>query len=177
MVKKRWLVVAAGGLVLLALYAFRTYPRQVAVTLQGVQYQVGSDKEIKPVILRVDGTRARPLFGPETFAGTVDISGASMPNRLNGRLLHVVFVSEWGGLLQASVWSRPQFYHYGALFPNQSFTEFTVTEWQHRGNESGWRGGNGLVISAPAKTRKQALRISNALMTAWSALLPGHPLK
>lgn len=177
MMKRRRLVVAMGVIVLLGGYIFRTYPRNVAITLHGVQYQVGSHRGVKSVTLRLHGTRNRPLFGPETFDGTVNISGASIPDRLNGRVLHVVFVSEWGGLLTASVWSRPQFYDYGALFPNQSFTEFAVTEWQNRGNESGWRGSNGLVISAPAKTRQQALRISNELMTAWSALLPGNPLK
>ena len=175
--KRRWLVVAVGALVLLGLYIFRTYPRHVAITLHGVQYQVGSHTRLKTVTLRLNGTRDRSLFGPETFDGTVDISGASIPDRLNGRFLHVVFASGMPGLLTGSVWSHPQLYYYGELFPNKSFTEFTVTEWQQEGHGSGWNGSNGLVISAPAKTRTQALRISNELMTAWSALLPGHPLK
>ena len=84
----------------------------------------------------------------------------------------------WPPSLESSaVWSRPQFYYYGELFPNKSFTAFMVTEWQQEGNGSGWSGSNGLAIPAPAKTRTQALRISNELMTAWSALQPGNPLK
>ena len=177
MIKRRGLVVAVGVLVLLGGYIFRTYPWNVAITLEGVQYQLGSHRGVKPVTLRLHGTRDRPLFGPETFDGTVNISGASIPDRLNGRLLHVVFETGVGGLLTGSLWSHAQFYDYGALFPNQSFTAFTVTEWQPEGNGSGWSGSNGLAISAPATTRRQGLRISNELMTAWSALRPGHPLK
>ena len=177
MIKKRWPIVAAGALVLIGSYVFRTYPRHVVVILHGIQYQLGTDKGVKPVTLTLNGTREQPLFGAETFDGIVDISGASNRDCGNGHFIKVVFEPMFGGLLAYWGSAAQPYYDYGAIFPNASFTEFTVTEWQQDNGGSGWSGGNGLVISAPAKTRAQALIISNDIMAAWSALRPGHPLR
>ena len=168
--RKRWMVVAGSALVMLGLYVFRTYPRSVAVTLHGVQYKLGNPKQgVTPVTLTLHGTRERSMFGPETFYGIVDIYGATMPDRTNGKYLTIPFDPHFGGLLV--YYSRSnQFHDYAAIYPNRSFTEFAVQEWQH----SGWSGANGLVIAAPARTRAQALRLSNKLMKPF---LSGHPLK
>ncbi len=174
--KKGWLVVA-GVAVLLGGYVYRTYPRHVAMTLHGVQYRLGSHgRGLQQVTLTLNGTRDQPIFGPETFYGTVDISGATFPDHGNGQLIKLQFVSGVGGLLAYLDSATQQFYYYGALYPNRSFTQFAVTEWQ-QGGSGGWSGGNGLLIAAPAKSRSEVLRMSNTLMTSWSALLPGHPLK
>lgn len=148
--KKHWMIVTGSALVFVGLYVFRTYPRYVAMTLHG--------------------TRDRSLFGPKTFSGTVDITGATLPDRANGKYQTIPFVPHFGGLIVYYSTSN-QFHEYGAIYPNQSFTEFAVQKWQH----SGWSAAHGLVIAAPAQTRAQALRLSNELMQAF--LLPGHPLK
>ncbi|MDA8204929.1 MAG: hypothetical protein M0Z36_02600 [Thermaerobacter sp.] len=170
-IRKRWMVVAGSALVLLGLYVFRTYPRSVAVTLHGVQYKLGTPKQgVTPVTLTLHGTRERSMFGPETFHGIVDIYGATMPDRTNGKYLTIPFEPHFGGLLV--YYSRSnQFREYGAIYPNGSFTKLVVQEWQH----SSWSGADGLVVAAPARTRAQALRLSNKLMKSF--LFPGHPLK
>ena len=178
MKNKRWMVVAAAAVVLSGWYVYRTYPRHVAITIQGIQYQLGAaSQRIRPVTLTVRGSRDRSLFGPEKFFGTVNISGASMPDRGNGQYLQIVFAPGSGGILSYYESASPHYYYYGALFPNQHFTRFTVTEWQQGPHGAGFDEANGLVISAPAKTRAQALRMSNELMKSWSALLTGYPLK
>jgi hypothetical protein len=127
------------------------------------------------VTLTLHGSRDRSLFGPETFYGTVDIAGgATMPYRANGTPLTLSFTPQFGGLISFDYQSNP-YYVYGALYPNRSFTRFVVTEWQGHGRGASWSGATGLVIAAPARTRAQALRLSNKLMKAY--LLPGHPLK
>lgn len=167
--KRRWMVVAGSALVLLGLYVFRTYPRPVAMTLHGVQYTLGSPGQaVTPVTLTLHGSRDRSMFGSETFSGTVDITGSTWPDRANGQYQTIPFDPE--GLIV--YYSRSnQFHTYGAIYPNRSFTAFAVQEW----NNSGWSAANGLVIAAPAKTRRQALRLSNELMQAF--LLTGRPLK
>ncbi len=167
--KRRGLVVAGSALVLLGFYVFRTYPRPVALTLHGVQYQLGSSgKAATPVTLTLHGSRHRSMFGPETFSGTVDITGSTWSDRANGKYQTIPFDPE--GLIV--YYSRSNHFHmYGAIYPNRSFTAFAVQEWHH----SGWSAANGLVIAAPAKTRAQALRLSNTLMQAF--LLTGRPLK
>lgn len=167
--KKRWVIIGGIALVLLGLYVFRTYPRHVALTLHGVQYHLGHPGQtVTPVTLTLHGTRELSLFGPETFSGTVDITGSTWPDRANGQYQTIPFNPE-GLIVYLSRSNR--FHYYGAMYPNRSFTAFAVQEWHH----SGWSAANGLIIAAPAKTRSQALRLSNKLMKAF--LLTGRPLK
>lgn len=103
--KKGWLVVA-GVAVLLGGYVYRTYPRHVAMTLHGVQYRLGSHgRGLQQVTLTLNGTRDQPISGPETFYGTVDISGATFPDHGNGQLIKLQFVSGVGDC--SPIWIRP----------------------------------------------------------------------
>lgn len=63
-------------------------------------------------------------------------------------------------------------YSFGMLYLNKRFTKATMTVF----GPGGWSGVNGLMISAPARTRRQALKLSNVLLTEADALVPGHPL-
>ncbi len=171
MMKKRWMVVAGSAILLLGWYVFRTYPRRINITLRGVQYKLGSSRQVvTPVTLTLHGTYERPLFGPETFSGTIEITGTTRPDRANGKDQTIPINPYFGG--QIVYYSGTNhFSEYGAIYPNRNFTAFAVQEWQH----SGWNSANGLLIAAPAKTRVQALRLSNELMKTW--LGPGHVLK
>jgi hypothetical protein len=64
-----------------------------------------------------------------------------------------------------------KFYEYGSMFTNHRFNEFTILEYQAN---AGWNSGHGLTISAPAKSRAEALKLSNQLMKPY---LNGHLLK
>ena len=169
-VKKRWMVVAGTALVLIGSYVWRTYPRSVNITLDGIQYHLGSTPGVTPVTVALHGFREQPLFGPETFFGTIDIAGATLPYLANGIYQTIPLNAHFGGLIV--YYTRlHQLVDYGAIYPNRGFTEFAVQEWQH----SGWSSANGLVIAAPAQTRTQGLQLANKLMHAY--VLPGHPLK
>ena len=105
--KKGWLVVA-GVAVLLGGYVYRTYPRHVAMTLHGVQYRLGSHgRGLQQVTLTLNGTRDQPIFGSETFYGTVDISGATFPDHGNGQLIKLQFVSGVGGAARLFGFGHP----------------------------------------------------------------------
>ena len=142
---------------------FRIFPRNVSLSLRGVEYQLGSKRYgVKPVVLRLSGTLHTSLWGVKTFSGTLSIAGATVQNKDNGRHLDIGFSS---GLGSISYLNRNPFtyyyYTYGTIFTNQGFNTFTITVYPHNG--WGWNSTNGLMISAPAQTRTQALQISNTL--------------
>ena len=169
--KKRRLIFAAIALVLAAAYIYRTYPRHVDITLQGVQYHADAPGQgIKPVTVAVHGTVEHPLFGLEKFDGTINILGASVPYPANGKFLRLSIIPQDGGLIPYLKSNQARLY--GEIYPNRNFTALAVTEWQN----SGWSSANGLVIAVPARTRAQAVHLSNVLMRQ-SQLLFGRRLK
>ncbi len=160
--KRLFLLIAAAIFVIVGLFVYRVYPRHVSLLLKGIEYQAGSPKhQVRKITLQMNGTLHTSLFGKRTFDGTVTILGATVPNRDNGKSLTAAFNSGFGSL---TYFNRQSFkyYTYGAMFTNNRFNEFTITEYNPNG--SGWSGRNGLTISAPAHTRTQALQISNDLM-------------
>ncbi|PSR33828.1 MAG: hypothetical protein C7B46_08255 [Sulfobacillus benefaciens] len=168
--RMRWVAVAGSAVIVVALYIFYTYPRPVAISLHGVQIKLGNSVQaVTPVTLTLQGTVDRYLFRPETFFGTVDIKGATFPDRANGQPETIQFNTHFGGFIFYGPESDP-FHMYGAIYPNRSFTEFVVQEWHH----SEWSSANGFLIVAPAETRSEAIRLANRLMKGF--LLPGHLL-
>lgn len=120
---------------------------------------------VKPITLNLNGTLDTSLFGKQTFTGAVTIVGSTIPNRDNGKPLEIVLNSQAGGG-QMVYWDRSSntFYTYGSMYSNRRFNEFTIAVFQPEGKGQGWNGGNGLMLSAPAQTRTEALQISNELM-------------
>jgi len=56
---------------------------------------------------------------------------------------------------------------HGDIFIKDKFSKLTMTIFEKSDSDSsrsGWNGKRGLMISAPAETRKEALDISNSLM-------------
>lgn len=54
----------------------------------------------------------------------------------------------------------------GTLYANRDFSQITLTlfEQGEDGNGYSWNGGDGLMLTAPAKNRTEALRLANKLM-------------
>ncbi|WDL96052.1 hypothetical protein [Alicyclobacillus sp. ALC3] len=174
--KITWLTVGLLVLVCVGWVIFRTYPRHIALSLKGVEYELGAPKQgVKPVTLQLNGTLHRPLWGKRVFDGTVNIKNATIPNKDNGETLKIVFNPGFGGEILYFNWKTREFYDYGQLYVNEEFNTFTIAVYKNEGKGFGWNGGNGLMITVPANTRAQALQISNTLMK--SQLMPGHPLK
>lgn len=172
--KKALLVVGALLTVAIGCMIYRVYPRHVSVALKGIEYQAGSAQhQVKTVTLEINGTLHTSLLGKQTFDGTVNILGTTVPNRDNGKPLTIVFNADLtGGEIIYFNWKTKKFYDYGSMFTNHRFNQFTILEYQSDG--SGWSSGNGVTISAPAQTRSQAVQISNDLMKNY---LNGNLLK
>ncbi len=174
--KKLWLAIGIITLVFVGWITIRTYPRHISLSLKGVQYKLGSPRQgVTPVTLQLNGTLHPSIFGSRSFVGAVNVLGSNLLDKIHGKTLDIVFNQNLGGQIVHFNPNEQQFYVYGELYPNTKFTTFTIAVFQREKGGSGWSGASGLMISAPAQTRSQALQISNELMKA--LLLPGHPLR
>lgn len=158
-------------LMVIAAITFRTYPRNISLSLKGVEYQLGrsSHYDIKPITLKVKGIRKTSLLGHHTFTGTITIIRNSAPNH---GIIRSSVNSFTSGDPLAYLDSHSKVVTYGVMFNNSNMSKITVEVFQPNG---GWNSGNGLMISAPARTRTQALQVSNTLVKF--QLIHGYPLK
>ena len=174
--KRRWLAIVGGLVVLGVLLIMQIYPRNVAISLKGVEYRLGAPQTgVRPITLSLHGVFSPSLFGSPTFSGVIDVRGSVPRDRLNGQTEQITFADHAGSIL--SSYARAGVIHdylFGSLFPNARFTQFALLVRDPNGT---WSTGNGLMIAAPARTRRQALRLSNALLKPAGYVLPGHPLK
>ncbi|MEH6938379.1 hypothetical protein V7056_11020, partial [Bacillus sp. JJ664] len=80
--------------------------------------------------------------------------------------VEIVFNEENNGLIilnNDSNWL--DFTTYGTLYIGNDFSQFTILIFEKESKGSnGWSAGDGIMISAPAKSREEALSISNHLM-------------
>ncbi|MDB5084558.1 MAG: hypothetical protein JWN30_1444 [Bacilli bacterium] len=165
-------------LVLVGVFVFYTYPRQVSQSINGVEYRLGTaQSDVIPIIIDINGKLSRSLKGNRTFIGTIHITGASIPNPDENRQLQIKFDNKGQGRMVYGYFESgtPFMHEYGIIFTNNDFSTFTIEEFVPEGNGSGgWMASNGLMMSGPASNRTQALNISNDLM---KDVLRGYILK
>lgn len=141
---------------------FRTYPRHISEKLHGVEFRLGSPQSgVKPVTLQLEGTLDTSLLGKQSFHGKVIIIGATYKNKDNSKRTDIVFQTHTlaGGMITYFDYKTMTAYNYGSMFTNHRFNQFTIEEFH-----SGWDGGSGLMISAPASSRSDGLKLANNLM-------------
>ena len=140
-------------------------PKEIDQAFDGIAYGVGSKSNQinKEVTITIKGKFYRKIFNHDRFKGTIAIKGDVPTNLiLDRKQVEVVFLDNGGSLLYGNS-------SYGILYINKDFSELSIIVYEFiesgRGNPSySWNPEGGLLISGPAKTRKEALNISNELI-------------
>jgi hypothetical protein len=181
-VKKAILIVVVvlglGAIVGSLLYSL---PKTYSLRLEGLEYRLGEENkdEVKPVILVIDGRLKRSLFGGSTFTGKLYIEGERLPILKDKKRLTLKFDYGFALLHYAYVQIKPPVhYSYGTIFTNRDFSAFTISKYEREtldASHSGWSSANGMMITAPAATRAEAIELSNELMQ--SMLRGARPLE
>lgn len=140
-------------------------PKEINQAFDGIVYGVGSKSNQinKEVTITIKGKLYRKIFNHDRFKGTIDLKGEVPTNIiLDKKQVEVVFLENGGSLLFGDS-------SYGTLYINKDFSELSIIVYEHiesgRDNASySWHPEDGLLISGPAKSRKEALNISNELI-------------
>ncbi|WP_206669687.1 hypothetical protein [Paenibacillus luteus] len=139
--------------------------------MEGVKYKLGVNDEqtVIPVSIHIDGKLSRSLIGRQTFKGKLSIEGEHIPVPENQDQLELHFEKNRSALMVYRYYEngQPKMYSYGQLYINKDFSELTIAVYTKDGEGGGsWDGNDGLMISAPASDRMNALQLSNRLMKA-----------
>ncbi|GGH19974.1 hypothetical protein [Paenibacillus segetis] len=164
------------GLALVILINY--YPKEVSINAQGIKYRLGTElvESEKLVHVQIEGKLYKSFSGKRRFEGMIDIEGEEIPVPLDQRQLTIPITNEgWGAI------SYPYFkyretngavesahiYQYGSIVINNDFTKVTIFVVDQNqlidNNGTGWNGESGQMITAPASSRTEAIRISNEI--------------
>ena len=145
---------------LIVLFIVYFLPRKLNKVYNGVRYRLGNSEEVEDVELSIDGYLSKGLFKGDKFEGTITIGDEKLSKldmRFDKRGTTVLFYYDD---------SSGDYAAYGTIFTNDLKKEFTITilEKDNQEGQKLWSGKDGLMISAPANNREEALALSNKLM-------------
>ncbi|MBD3918459.1 hypothetical protein H8B09_06810 [Paenibacillus sp. PR3] len=169
--KALWLLIIGVLVTAIAYGLWRYSAREVDVRLEGLKYRLGTinASEVEPATIQIEGTVRRTLSGKREFRGTVEIEGESIPvkkeivknltfSARKGEAFHLIYPWYDG---EGNMYS----FQLGDLYANDDFSQVTLTLYDQREDGSRyWGGDDGLMLTAPAKDRTDAVRLANKLM-------------
>ncbi|WP_456278644.1 hypothetical protein [Bacillus sp. AK128] len=170
--RKRMFIVFICFVSLVSFGIWSSIPKEINHVFDGFVYGVGGENiQInEKVIITIKGSLYKKIFNQDRFKGTIDIKGEVPTNIIiEHKKVEVVFLGNSGNLFFRD-YSQPNNHKsYGNLYINRDFSELSImvyelAESERRNPSYKWEPEDGLVISAPAKNRKEALSISNELI-------------
>ncbi|MFF2094027.1 hypothetical protein [Paenibacillus sp. NPDC058174] len=181
MTRKIALPLTIGGIVIAVfLICFLYIARGYEVNLEGLKYQLGQAhvQVSESALIKIEGKVKKSITGQKTFIGTIEIAGDDNPVPEKYRKLEIKLQSDDSGIIIYNYNDNgiPVMYSYGTLYTNSDFSEVTIAIFDRKEQSSSgiWTAEDGLMFSAPASSREEALAISNRRM---SRVLQGTSLE
>jgi hypothetical protein len=124
-------------------------------------YRLGSGSLVENIDINVNGYFSRGLFKGDRFEGTINIGDKELQK------LDMMFAKDKGGILFYYDETTGDYTSHGQIYFDNKREKIAITVFdQSRQDKSkkNWSSNNGLMISAPANNRAEALEISNELL-------------
>ncbi|MUT68323.1 hypothetical protein [Paenibacillus sp. NEAU-GSW1] len=182
---KKW-ILPFGLIVIIICVAWIMYvkhSRNIDLELAGVKYQLGSEGaklETEPATVVIQGKLYTSLKNERVFKGEVQIVGEQIPVPQDQRKVEIHFSKDgWGSISypyfvydERGATISSDIYQSHSIFANKDFSQVTLllnNSDQQSVSEDGntqtaWSSENGMMLSAPASTREEALALSDKLM-------------
>lgn len=137
------------------------YPREISKDFNGIMYRLGDANYLENVKISIQGNISKGLLKGDKFEGDILIGDEKLTK------ISMKFDDFDRGNLFYYDENVGEYRTYGDLISNNMKNEFTIIvleENEEKSGSSSWSGKDGLMISAPASSRDEALDISNKLM-------------
>lgn len=176
MLRNKYFYLGSFILILIFIYVIYTSGISIHEEFPAVKYRLGEEGAIENITIKIDGIYRRSLFSDDVFSGSIYIEGYDFTNDKSGfsnlvsTLADVHIDSKGYGMYKyVKIDSKRVLENLfqGEIFVKDKFSMITMTIMEEKSNENpngGWNSANGILISGPAETRKEALQIANLLM-------------
>ena len=136
-------------------------PRRLNKEYSGEIYRIGVSNYSEHIKINIDGNLYKGLFKGDKFKGTIIIGDKKLLK------LDMIIDNEGMGLLFYFEESVGEYTSYGSIIFSNKKDEFTISVFEENKDKKefkSWYSKEGLLISAPANNRDEALKLSNDLM-------------
>ena len=164
---KKFLIVIITAIVCSVMIASWYFtPKQINKTMHGFSYQLGNEESGENIDIKINGELRKTFTGKKIFKGIIDIEGIDYPMTPQEREVEMNFVENQDFMVYKYIDKedsdyKPEMFNLGAIHINNTFSQLTIRKIDKDGS---WNGNNGLMITAPATDRNEALKISNELL-------------
>ena len=137
------------------------YPREISKDFSGIMYRLGDTNYLENMNVSIQGNISKGLLKGDKFEGAIFIGDKKLTK------ISMRFDDFGRGNLFYYDENVGDYKSYGDLISNNMRDEFTIIvleENKEKRGSSSWSSKDGLMISAPASSRNEALGISNKLM-------------
>ncbi len=158
MFKSKKIMWIAGVTLLIVLSIYSYYPRRIMNEYNGLMYRIGDSSYTENLIIIMDGYFSKGFLKGDRFQGTITI-GEKRLSKIDMR-----FDSINRGYLFS--YEEGDYTGYGTMFISKRLEKLTIGVYDELNDkgEKTWTSRDGLMISAPALSREEAVQISNSLM-------------
>lgn len=165
-----YLLLICLGIVMIMFVVYSYYPKEVLINTQGIKYRLGNVEYEQSIHVLIKGKMYKSFSGNRTFRGVIELEGEEVPVPQSQRQLELHFYKEYQAVLIYPYFENGKIYHHlvGTLYLDRDFTKATIALLEKKDNQQGsWDGTNGLMVTAPASNRREAIEISNELMNEY----------
>lgn len=162
MKRKYQKIILACLIIVIGFYVFSTFPRKYNITFHGIKYRLGDTSYQEDIVVRIKGWYTKKVFSGNQFRGEICLG--------NEKLLNVnLELNEYNSdILMGYKEDIGEFRMYGKIYFSNTFDKIAILlfEPDDKGDYSKghWNSKNGLMISAPAKSREEAISLSKELL-------------
>ncbi|MFB9328888.1 hypothetical protein ACFFSY_23380 [Paenibacillus aurantiacus] len=185
--KRKYTLLVLPLIAIVIYWVVSLQPREIHMTIEGVNYQLGTENSgsVQPESVTINGKVTRSWTGRRTFQGTIGSASGTIDLPKNGEEVTVNFDRNGygpvvrGGIEHAgTAEAKPFVDTHGILFASDDFSSLTLLRHTKEAGADdkaggGWNGEDGFMFAGPAKTREEALAVSNELMAPFLKQLMG----
>jgi len=165
---KKIVMLSIITLLFIALLIFYKFPKEIHVTRSAIQYVQGKPNSARTTSVRIDGHMSRPLFGKDSFTGTVVID--SLPFTKQDTMLDMIVSEKKNDIDQANLTYQSNQSPYmisnqGLIWFDRDFENINIwgaAKWLHEGESS-----EQLYIVAPASNVNEAVQVQSQMRSSF----------
>lgn len=162
MKRKHQKIILACLIIVVVFYVFYAFPRKYNITFHGIKYRLGDTSYQEDIEVRIKGWYIKKIFSGNQFRGEICLGDEKL---LNVNLELNEYNSD---ILMGYKEDIGEFRMYGEIYLSNTLDKIAILlfEPDDKGDYSKgyWSSKNGLMISAPAKSREEALHLSKELV-------------
>ena len=143
----------AAAIMVMAAICLLPWPRSISMTHEAILWRCGTPEEEQATTLKITGTYYDYLFREDTFTGSIWVEACP---ETHGDMSVARMGSGQYGIWYETEESRLK--AFGSMFVRKDGSVMVIVD-----EDGHWDGATGRMITAPASSREEAVRLANEL--------------